>query len=74
MLAMKMCISVLKGVKMKGANKKFKVFTSYCLNVEADSYEEAEMKAEQSILQLEGLGGDWCWCEDLDVICDDNFQ
>lgn len=54
--------------KKANSNKKFTVYTSYCLEVEAETHEEAERKANENIVKLDGLGGDWCWCEDFDAV------
>lgn len=50
------------------SKKMFKVHTSYCLEVEAETQEEAEQKANKNISKLDGLGGDWCWCENFDAV------
>lgn len=48
--------------------KMFKVYTKYCLEVEAETHEEAERKADENHSHLYGLGDDWCWCEDFDAV------
>ena len=47
---------------------KYRVYTSYCLEVEANSQEEAERKAQEDIAKREGISGNWVWCEDFDGI------
>lgn len=68
------CIDIVYDEIIKQLNdkikpkRKYKVYTSYCLEVEAETYVEAEAKAEENISKLDGLGGDWCWCEDFDAV------
>lgn len=63
---------MLKGELKRGKFMKYRVYTSYCLEVDAKTPEEAERIAQEDISKRIGIDGNWVWCEDFDTIQIDN--